>query len=110
LPDAESTGISWQQQQNRYMRQKQISDEQNTVWTCVQALAGVEGKTADKAEKLMEANGGKVDVVCTPSGGSQSLRLKLPVNWNEQLSDEDLLKAIEENKSGSGKRSGKSIK
>ena len=33
-------------------------------------------------------------VVCTPSGGEQSVRIELPKDWAETLSDDNLLKAI----------------
>jgi hypothetical protein len=48
------------------MKQREITDSQTTVWTCVQALAGIDGETAEKATKELEANGNKVAVVCTP--------------------------------------------
>lgn len=36
-----------------------------------------------------------VEVVCTPSGGAQTVRLELPGDWENKLSDEDVLKEIE---------------
>ena len=78
------------------MKQREITDSQTTKWTCVQALAGIEGKTAKKAENLLEGNGNKIPVVCTPSGGEQSVRLLLNAGWYEQLPDEKLIQAIEQ--------------
>lgn len=34
-------------------------------------------------------------VVCTPSGGAQSVRIEMPGDWEEQASDAQLLEAIE---------------
>ena len=43
---------------------------------------------------------GKADafqVVCTPSGGAQSVRIELPGDWEQQTSDEELLAMIQVN-------------
>jgi hypothetical protein len=34
-------------------------------------------------------------VVCTPSGGAQTVELELPAGWEEKLSDEELAGEIE---------------
>jgi hypothetical protein len=79
------------------MKQREVQDEGNVTWTCVQAFAGVSGrsarKAADAAEKLT-ATEGTVAVVCTPSGGAKSVRLELPRDWPERTSDDALLAAI----------------
>ncbi|MFD2247760.1 hypothetical protein [Pontibacter ruber] len=77
------------------MIQREVTDKENTTWTCAQAYSGLEGKEGEKAAELAENKDGKVPVVCTPSGGAQSVRLELDSNWNEQLSDEELVQAIE---------------
>ncbi|WP_207495980.1 hypothetical protein [Aridibaculum aurantiacum] len=75
------------------MAQREVTGTDNTKWTCVQAFSG--SGNEELAEKAKERNGtGKVDVVCTPSGGAQSVRLQLEDDW-EQLSDEVLVKQIE---------------
>jgi hypothetical protein len=76
------------------MKQREVTDKENVRWTCVQAYAGLEGKVSEKVEELSESNGGKVPVVCTPSGGAQSVRIELQKNWEEKVSDDDLVKAI----------------
>ncbi|MCC9165484.1 hypothetical protein [Pontibacter harenae] len=78
------------------MKQREVTDENATTWVCVQAYSGGLGgeKTKDQAEKLTEDTDGKVPVVCTPDGGAQSIRLKLPKNWLEELNDDSLLRAI----------------
>jgi hypothetical protein len=75
------------------MKQREITDQKNTTWTCVQAYAGLDSKTAEQATKLAETADGTVTVVCTPSGGAQTVRLKLNKDWQE-LSDEELSTAI----------------
>jgi hypothetical protein len=77
------------------MRQREAQDSDNVTWTCVQAFAGTSGQAAAEAAERVESADGKVSVVCTPSGGKQSVRLELSKSWAEDLSDEDLLAAIE---------------
>lgn len=79
------------------MTLREITDSNNTTWTCVQAYAGLSGENGDKAIELTETADGTVTVVCTPSGGAQTIRLELPANWLEGYSDEDLQKEIEAN-------------
>lgn len=77
------------------MKQREVIDGHNITWTCVQPLSGMEGKMAEKAEEMLKSESGTIPVVCTPSGGSQSVRLALGENWEEQVSDEELLAAIQ---------------
>ncbi len=62
----------------------------------MQAYAGglADKQIENAAAKLAENTDGTVPVVCTPSGGAQTVRLELDKNWLEDLSDEDLLVAI----------------
>ncbi|HEX3127017.1 MAG TPA: hypothetical protein VH394_06780 [Thermoanaerobaculia bacterium] len=76
------------------MTQREVQDDENTTWTCVQALSGLSGEAAEEAAERIESAEGTVPVVCTPSGGAQSVRLELPKDWAEKMSDEDLLRAI----------------
>ena len=76
------------------MEQREVRDKEGLSWTCVQAYAGLEGKKGEKAAEIAETDDEQVPVVCTPSGGAQSVRLELPVDWLQQLSDEELLKQI----------------
>ena len=76
------------------MKQREAQDSDNITWTCVQALSGLSGEAAAEAAERVEDEKGNVPVVCTPSGGEQSVRIELPKDWEETLSDEDLLKAI----------------
>ena len=83
------------------MRQREVQDAESVRWTCVQALGGLEGPSAERAADRLESDEGTVPVVCTPSGGAQSVRLELERGWEDALSDEDLLEAI----AGAGERS-----
>lgn len=76
------------------MKQREVQDEQNVQWVCVQALAGVDGAATEAAAKHLESDRGTVPVVCTPSGGATSVRIELARGWEETASDAELLEAI----------------
>lgn len=80
------------------MEQREVPDKNNTTWTCVQAYAVVSGQAAEKATDLAETSEGTVTVVCTPSGGEQTVRLELPSDWLQNLPDEKLLAQLEAGK------------
>lgn len=76
--------------------QREVTDAEQTTWTCVQAYAGMgDGEAAQALEEKRAAEGRGVPVVCTPSGGSQSVRLELAHDWETSLSDDDLLAQIQ---------------
>lgn len=74
------------------MKEREITDPKGISWSCVQAYSGGNGDHSEKVAELTE--GDTIPVVCTPSGGAQSIRLTLPQNWLEALSDEELLDAL----------------
>lgn len=76
------------------MKQREVQDAENVRWTCVQAMAGGTGATAEEAEERLASGNGTVPVVCTPSGGATSVRVELPLGWEDDASDEELLAAI----------------
>jgi hypothetical protein len=76
------------------MVQREVQDEQNVTWTCVQAFGGISEEGAAAAAEKIESERGTLPVVCTPSGGEQSVRIELPRDWVEKLSDEELLREI----------------
>lgn len=76
------------------MIQRDVQDSDNVTWTCVQALSGLSGEAGEEAAEKIETDEGTVPVVCTPSGGEQSVRIELPRDWSDRMSDEDLLSAI----------------
>jgi hypothetical protein len=49
-----------------------------------------------RRRKRLGFNGGAdaFQVVCTPSGGAQSVRIELPGDWEQKISEEQLLDMI----------------
>ena len=76
------------------MIQREVQDSENVTWSCVQALSGLSGEAGEEAAERVESEEGKVPVVCTPSGGEQSVRVELPKGWEKEMSDKDLLATI----------------
>ena len=76
------------------MEQREVQDQENRKWTCVQAYSGPGSEGMKKAAQEAEGKNGKVSVVCTPNGGAQSVRLQLPPGWLKELTDEQLLEQI----------------
>ena len=59
---------------------REVTDADAIKWSCIEATAAGD-------------DDGAVAVVCTPSGGAQSVRLELPPEW-DKLPEADLLAAI----------------
>ncbi|WP_262297605.1 hypothetical protein [Microvirga sesbaniae] len=73
---------------------REVTDPDGITWTCIQAFSGL-GKDPEKEEAArVDGKADAFQVVCTPSGGAQSVRLELPGNWERTASDEDLLDRI----------------
>ncbi|MCP2044863.1 hypothetical protein [Pontibacter sp. HSC-36F09] len=60
----------------------------------MQAYGTLSKENAEKAAELTEDTNGEVTVVCTPSGGAQTVRLQLPKDWLEAVTDEELVDQI----------------
>ena len=76
--------------------QREVTDSEQTKWTCVQAYAGLgDGAAAEALAERLATEGKPVPVVCTPTGGAQSVRLELSHDWMNELSDSDLLSQIQ---------------
>ena len=73
------------------MAPREVTDVDGTRWACAQAYAGLDDADAGDAAPT---GGGRVEVVCTPSGGAQTVRLTLPPDWPDALDDDALLAAI----------------
>ena len=77
---------------------REVTDEEGTVWTAVQAFAGLDGDEAPDPEKTEAARvkgaPDRVHVVCTPSGGARSVRVQLPLGWKEDATDGEIAAAI----------------
>jgi hypothetical protein len=81
------------------MKEREVQDANSLKWKCVQAFSGVNGSMAQKAEELAENENGEVEVICTPSGGEQTVRISLTPDWHEKLSDDELVEQINSAKS-----------
>lgn len=77
-------------------QQREIKDQQGFNWVCVQSLASIDSL---KDPETKNSTAGDVIVVCTPSGGAQTVRLQLPANWFDQLDDNKLLDQIRQGQS-----------
>ena len=75
--------------------QREVTDKGGVTWTCVQAYAGLSGAAANEDAARVEGTRDSYEVVCTPSGGAQTVRLELKGGWEESYADEDLLREIE---------------
>lgn len=82
------------------MQQREVQDEDDVRWSCVQALGGLGGAAAEIAADRLESEAGTVPVVCTPSGGAQSVRVELPRDWTDAVDDAALLRAIASARAG----------
>ena len=71
---------------------REVTDADGIAWSCIQAFAGLENDPR-KAEAARVGDSDRYRVICTPSGGAQSVQLELPPNW-EAMPDEDLVQAI----------------
>jgi hypothetical protein len=75
------------------MKEREVQDDSRLNWKCVQAFTATNGEAAKEARQITEEDQ-HVTVVCTPSGKAQSVRLTLPPDWNEKITDEQLLAQI----------------
>ena len=73
---------------------REIQDGEGTTWSCIQAYAGLSNNAEKREAARVEGAPDLVEVVCTPSGGAQTVRLKLAGDWENKLSDEELLSEI----------------
>lgn len=75
---------------------REVKGAEGATWVCAQAYAGLSrGGEAGEAAAAAADGDGRVEVVCTPSGGEQTVRLRLPQGWEEDCSDDELLRAID---------------
>ncbi len=73
---------------------REIQDGEGTTWSCIQAYAGLSNNSEKREAARVEGKADLVEVVCTPSGGAQTVRLQLASDWEDKLSDEELLSEI----------------
>jgi hypothetical protein len=73
---------------------REIQDDEGTTWSCIQAYAGLSNNAEKQEAARVEGAADLVEIVCTPSGGAQTVRLQLASDWENKLSDEELLNEI----------------
>ena len=73
---------------------REVTDADGTTWSCVPAYSGLsaDGEVPDAAR--VEGTEDRYWLVCTPSGGAQSVRVEVPADWDTAVSDEALLALI----------------
>ncbi len=71
-----------------------VNDKDGNAWTCVQAFTGLSDQEEHPEAAQVKGKKDTYWVVCTPSGGAQSVRLQLPGDWESTYSNEALLDAI----------------
>lgn len=74
---------------------REVTDADGVTWTCVQAYAGLSDGAENNAAAQVKGSDDTYWVVCTPSGGAKSVRLKLQGEWETSYSDEALLRELE---------------
>jgi hypothetical protein len=75
--------------------EREVTDADGITWTCVQAYTGLSDGAQNDAAAQVKGTDDTYWVVCTPSGGAKSVRLKLQGEWETSYSDEALLGEIE---------------
>jgi hypothetical protein len=74
---------------------REVTDPNGITWTCIQAFSGL-GKDQEKMEAArVDGEADAFQVVCTPSGGAQSVRIELPGDWEQKISEEQLMDMIQ---------------
>lgn len=71
-----------------------VNDKDGITWTCIQAFTGLSDQTEHQEAAQVKGQEDTYWIVCTPSGGAQSVRLKLSGDWETSYSDEALLHEI----------------
>jgi hypothetical protein len=73
---------------------REVTDQDGITWTCIQAFSGL-GNDPEKTEAArVDGKADAFQVVCTPSGAAQSVRIALPGDWETRISDEQLVDKI----------------
>lgn len=75
---------------------RDVTDDEGTTWTAAQAFAGLGGEDdPEKADAArVKGDPDRVHVVCTPGGGARSVRVQLPLGWEETAGDAEIVAAI----------------
>ena len=74
---------------------REVIDD-NITWSCAEPYSGLSDSEEKSDAAKVEDEDGKYWVVCTPSGGAKSVRIKLPSDWENSSSDKELLDLIQQ--------------
>ena len=74
---------------------REVTDVEGITWSCIQAYAGLSQNSENQEAAQVNEDKDTYRVVCTPSGGAQSVRLELQGDWENSYSDDQLLQEIE---------------
>lgn len=74
---------------------REVTDADGITWSCAQAYSGLSDGEENQAAAQVKGQDDTYWVVCTPSGGAKSVRLKLQGEWETSYSDEALLGELE---------------
>jgi hypothetical protein len=74
---------------------REVTDADGTTWSCVPPYQGL-GSGDEGMPDAARVDGAedRYYLVCTPSGGAQSVRITVPGDWERALSDEALVASI----------------
>lgn len=75
--------------------EREVTDSNGITWTCIQAYTGLSQNSENQDAAQIEGEEDTYWVVCTPSRGAKSVRLKLQGDWENTYSDKRLLHEIE---------------
>lgn len=75
--------------------EREIKSADGITWKCVQAFSGLSDSAENQDAAQVKGEPDTYWVVCTPSGGAQSVRLKLQGEWYSTYTDEELLDEIQ---------------
>ncbi|BBD62409.1 hypothetical protein NIES2109_52490 [Nostoc sp. HK-01] len=75
--------------------EREVKSADGTAWKCVQVFSGLSDNAENQDAAQVKGEPDTYWVVCTPNGGSQSVRLKLQGEWYYNYSDEELLDEIQ---------------
>jgi hypothetical protein len=74
---------------------REVTDADGVTWSCAPAYAGLATDGAMPEQAKVDGTD-RYTVVCTPSGGAQTVRIEVPEDWEAAWSDEEVARAIGE--------------
>ena len=80
---------------DRIVLEQEITDGNGITWVCIQAYSGISHNAENQDAAQVKGQEDRYWVVCTPSGGAKSVRLKLQGEWEKSYSDQMLLNEIQ---------------